>query len=137
MCIVIGISCSNICLHSINYSMFHIFTKEICRVCSFAGKALCAAKMAYKKIYTKFWFLIGNFQPDPHRLFGDFENPLGQHAVPSGQSEGRMEALRASLRPSLCPSGTACCPRGFSKSPPGSGDLGENSLTKIRISYIN
>ena len=68
---------------------------------------------------------------------GDFENPLGQHAVPSGQSEDRREALRASLRPSLCPSGTACCPRGFSKSPPGSGDLGENSLSKTRISYIN
>ena len=24
------------------------------------------------------------FCPDPHRPFGDFENPLGQHAVTSG-----------------------------------------------------
>ena len=24
------------------------------------------------------------FSPDPHRPFGDFENPLRQHAVPSG-----------------------------------------------------
>ena len=48
------------------------------------NKVLCEVIMGYKKIYTKFWFLFGNFQPDPHRLFGDFENPLGQHAVPSG-----------------------------------------------------
>ena len=34
------------------------------------------------------------------------------------------------------PSGSTPCPRGFSKSPPGSGDLGENSLSKTRISYI-
>ena len=27
------------------------------------------------------------FSPDPHRLFGDFENPLGQHAVPSGRAK--------------------------------------------------
>ena len=76
------------------------------------------------------------FCPDPHRPFGDFENPLGQHAVPSGLRSGLRSALRASLRPPLRPSGTACCPRGFSKSPPGSGDLGENSLSKTRISYI-
>ena len=35
------------------------------------------------------------------------------------------------------PSGSTPCPRGFSKSPPGSGDLGENPLPKTRISYIN
>ena len=64
------------------------------------------------------------FYPDPHRPFGDFENPLGQLAVPSGLRSGLGSALRASLRPPLRPSGTACCPRGFSKSPPGSGDLG-------------
>ena len=45
--------------------------------------------------------------------------------------------FRASLRPSLRPSGTACCPREFSKSPPGSGDLGEYPLTKTGIFYIN
>ena len=35
------------------------------------------------------------------------------------------------------PSGSTPCPRGFSKSPPGSGDLDENPLTKTRIFYIN
>ena len=34
------------------------------------------------------------------------------------------------------PSGSTPCPRGFSKSPPGSGDLGENPLPKTRIFYI-
>ena len=34
------------------------------------------------------------------------------------------------------PSGSTPCPRGFSKSPPGTGDLGENPLPKTRISYI-
>ena len=67
------------------YGRVHVtFQCEICRVCSFAGKALCEVILGYKKIYTKFWFLIGNCQPDPHRLFGDFENPLWQQAVPSG-----------------------------------------------------
>ena len=59
------------------------------------------------------------FSPDPHRPFGDFENPLGQHAVPSGLRSGLRSALRASLRPPLRPSGTACCPRGISKIPSG------------------
>ena len=34
------------------------------------------------------------FSPDPHRPFGDFENPLGQHAVPSGLRSGRFGASR-------------------------------------------
>ena len=33
------------------------------------------------------------FCPDPHRPFGDFENPLGQHAVPS-----RIFKILAGLR---------------------------------------
>ena len=37
-----------------------------------------------KIICTKFGFLIGDFTQIPIRPFGDFENPLGQHAVPSG-----------------------------------------------------
>ena len=37
-----------------------------------------------KIICTKFGFLIGDFPQIPIRPFGDFENPLGQHAVPSG-----------------------------------------------------
>ena len=49
------------------------------------------------------------FSPDSHRPVGDFANPLGQHAVPSG----------------------------IFKSPPGSGDLGENPLPITRIFYIN
>ena len=90
-----------------------------------------------KKICTKFWFLVVDFQPDPLRPFGDFENPLGQHAVPSGLRSGLRSALRASLRPPVGPSGPAGCPRGFLKSPPDSGDLGENPLNKIRIFYTN
>ena len=38
------------------------------------------------------------FSPDPHRPFGDFEIPLGQHAVPSGLRFALRSALRASLR---------------------------------------
>ena len=49
-----------------------------------------------EKIYTKFWFLFGDFHQDPHRPFGDFENPLGQHAVPSGLRSG-PRARRAAL----------------------------------------
>ena len=36
------------------------------------------------------------FSPDPHRPFRDFENPLGQHAVPSGLRSG-PRARRAAL----------------------------------------
>ena len=83
-----------------------------------------------KIICTKFGFLIGDFPQIPIRSFGDFENPLGQHAVPLGLRSGLGSALRASLRPPLRPSGTACCPRGFSKSPPGSGGSGWKSPHK-------
>ena len=34
--------------------------------------------------------------PDPHSPFGDFENPPGQHAVPSGLRSG-PRARRAAL----------------------------------------
>ena len=37
-----------------------------------------------KKKNIKFGFSGRGISPDPHRPFGDFENPLGQLAVPSG-----------------------------------------------------
>ena len=37
----------------------------------------------------KIRFFDRGFSPDPHRPFGDFENPLGQLAVPSGLRSGR------------------------------------------------
>ena len=77
------------------------------------------------------------FCPDPHRPFGDFGNPLGQYAVPSGLRSGLCSALRATIRPPLLPLGTACCPRGFSKPPQGFGELGEISLPKTIIFYMN
>ena len=54
---------------------------------------------------------------------GDFENPLGQHAVPSGLRSGpraRRAALGDFQNPLRAP-----------------GDLGENPLTKIRILPTN
>ena len=48
------------------------------------GRRTCISDKLEKKICTKFWFSVVDFQPDPLRPFGDFENPLGQHAVPSG-----------------------------------------------------
>ena len=44
---------------------------------------------------------------------------------------------RASLWPSARPSGTAGCPRAFSRSPPGSGDQGGDPLTKTGITYTD
>ena len=76
-----------------------------------------------EKIYTKFWFLFGDFHQDPHRPFGDFENPLGQHAVPSGLRSG-PQARRAALWD-------------FQNPLRAPGDLDENPLTKIRILPTN
>ena len=59
-----------------------------------------------KKICTKFWFMVVDFPQIPIARSGILK----------------------------IPSGSTPCPRGFSKSPPGSGDLGENSLSKTRIS---
>ena len=67
-------------------------------------------KHEWKKYVQNSGFWSG-FSPDPHRPFGDFENPLGQHAVPSGLRSGLRSALRASLRPPLRPSGPADWPR--------------------------
>ena len=63
----------------------------------FMYKAFCDVCVNIEKIYIKFWFLFGDFHQDPHRPFGDFENPVGQHAVPSGLRSGLRSALRASL----------------------------------------
>ena len=77
------------------------------------------------------------FSPKPQHLLGDFENYFGQHSLPSGLSSCLRWSLCASLWPPLRPSGTASCPRVISKSPPGSGDMGEKPLPKNKISYIN
>ena len=34
-----------------------------------------------KKIYTKIWFLIRNFQPDPHRPSGILKIPSGLQGI--------------------------------------------------------
>ena len=65
-------------------------------------------------------------------------SPLPVRKIPLGsksclEEEPRLES--ASLQPPLYPSGIACCPREFLKSPPGFGDLIENSPSKTRISY--
>ena len=62
-----------------------------------------------KKICTKFWFMVVDFPQIPIARSGILK----------------------------IPSGSTPCPRGFSKSPPGSGDLDENPLPKTRIFYIN
>ena len=74
------------------------------------------------------------FPQIPIARSGILEIPSGstEHAVLSGLRSLLRSARRASLRPS----GTPCCPRGFSKSPTGSGDLGENPLTKTRFFNI-
>ena len=46
------------------------------------------------------------------------------------------QPYRASLPPPLRPSGPPACPRGFSNPLWASGDLGEDSLEKTRITYI-
>ena len=57
-----------------------------------------------KKICQKFWFLVVDFQPDPLRPFGEFDNSLQQHAVPSGLHSDLRSALLTSLWPTLRPS---------------------------------
>ena len=93
-------------------------------------KELCFVNATYmKKICTKFWFFDRGFHQIPIARSGILK-------IPSCLRSGLRLPPRASLRPPLRPSGTAYCPRGFSKSPLGSGDLGENPLTKTKILYI-
>ena len=54
-----------------------------------SGKFIRKFPPEIRNFYKKFWFLRGNFHPDPRSL------------------EGILKI----------PEGTACCPRGFSKSP--------------------
>ena len=85
-------------------------------------KALCYVNVMYmKKICTKFWFLIGDFPRSPSPVRGFWKSP---------------RAARRARGPERRPEGTACCPRGFSKSPNGRWGSGENPRSKTRILYI-
>ena len=70
--------------------------KIVCAKLSyFVYKALSdvCVNINIEKIYTKFWFLFGDFHQDPHRPFGDFENPLGQHALEDFQNPLRAQGI--------------------------------------------
>ena len=62
---------------------FMFIKDQMCSVCCFAGKALSAFFLREEKNIYEILVFYREFPPDPHRLFGDFENPLGQHAVPT------------------------------------------------------
>ena len=85
---------------------------------------------SHKNIPIQFLIFVRGLSQNLHRLFGNFENTLGQHAVPSGLRYCVRSVFRVSFRPLLGSSGMACCPRWSAKSLPGSNGSGIKSPLK-------